>query len=60
MRGTPAHLKAEAALGSGPAAPGVPVGSAVQLPCGAEMEVTPLLPSLLPRLPLHLISQFGL
>ena len=29
MRGTPAHLEAEAALGSRPAASGIPVGSAV-------------------------------
>lgn len=57
---TPADLQVEAALGSGPAAPRVPVGSTVQLPCGSEVQGPPLLPSLLPGLPLQLISQFGL
>lgn len=53
----PADLQVEAALGSRPAAPSVPVGSAVQFPCGSEMRAPSLLPSFLP---LHLISQFGL
>lgn len=55
-----ANLEIETALASQAAAPGIPVGSAVQLPCGSEVQVLPLVPSLLTRLPLHLISQFGL
>lgn len=55
-----ANLEIETALASQAAAPGIPVGSAVQLPCGSEVQVLPLVPSLLTWLPLHLISQFGL